>query len=43
LPAPPPLVPPPPLQGQPAASTPARRLHYVPPAKGAISATLEGV
>lgn len=38
---PPPLVPPPPLQGQPAA--PARRLHYVPPAKGAISATLEGV
>jgi len=41
LPPPPPLVPPPPLQGQPAA--PARRLHYVPPAKGAISATLEGV
>jgi hypothetical protein len=43
LPPPPPLVPPPPLQGQPEASTPARRLHYVPPAKGAISATLEGV
>jgi hypothetical protein len=43
LPPPPPLVPPPPLQGGPAASAPARRLHYVPPAKGAISATLEGV
>ena len=43
LPPPPPLVQPPPLQGRPAASTPARRLHYVPPAKGAISATLEGV
>lgn len=41
LPPPPSLVPPPPLQGQPTA--PARRLHYVPPAKGAISATLEGV
>ena len=43
LPAPPPLVPPPPLQGQPAASAPARPLHYEPPAKGAIRATLEGV
>jgi hypothetical protein len=40
-PAPPPLVPPPPLPGQPVA--PPRRLHYVPPAKGAIRATLEGV
>lgn len=43
LPAPPPLVSPPPLPGQPAAPTPPRRLHYEPPAKGAISATLEGV
>lgn len=43
LPAPPPLVPPPPLPGQPPASVPARHLHYVPPAKGAMSATLEGV
>jgi hypothetical protein len=42
LPAPPPLLAPPPLMGQPAAAPP-RRLHYVPPAKGAISATLEGV
>ena len=42
LPVPPPLVPPPPLPGQPA-PPPARRLPYVPPAKGAISATLEGV
>jgi len=42
LPVPPPLVPPPPLPGQPA-PPPVRRLHYVPPAKGAISATLEGV
>jgi hypothetical protein len=41
LPAPPPLLAPP-LAGQPAAAAP-RRLHYVPPAKGAISATLEGV
>ncbi|HEX5961431.1 MAG TPA: hypothetical protein VFY97_09335 [Rhodanobacteraceae bacterium] len=40
LPPPPPLVAPPPLPGQPA---PPRRLHYVPPAKGAIQATLEGV
>lgn len=43
LPAPPPLVPPPPLQGKPAAAAPARPLHYEAPAKGAISATLEGV
>jgi len=43
LPAPPPLVPPPPLPGQPATPSPARPLHYEPPAKGAISATLEGV
>ena len=42
LPAPPPLVPPPPLPGQPAAAPP-RRVHYEAPAKGAISATLEGV
>lgn len=42
LPPPPPLVPPPPLPGQPPAAPP-RRLHYVPPAQGAISATLEGV
>lgn len=42
LPAPPPLLAPPPLAGQPAPA-PARRLHYVPPAKGAMSATLEGV
>lgn len=43
LPLPPPLVPPPPLPGrqaQPAPPPPPR--HYVPPAKGAISATLEG-
>jgi hypothetical protein len=39
-PAPPPLVPPPPLPGQPAPAP--RRLPYVPPAKGAIRATLEG-
>ncbi len=39
-PAPPSLVPPPPLAGQPA--SPPRRLHHVPPAKGAIRATLEG-
>lgn len=39
-PPPPPLVPPPPLPGQPA--PPPRRPHYVPPAKGAIRATLEG-
>ena len=41
LPPPPPLVPPPPLPGQPAPPPP-RRLHYEPPAKGAIRATLEG-
>jgi hypothetical protein len=39
-PAPPPLAPPPPLPGQ--AAPPPRRLPYVPPAKGAIRATLEG-
>ena len=38
VPPPPPLVAPPPLPGQP----PPRRVHYEPPAKGAISATLEG-
>ncbi|MGH8161513.1 MAG: hypothetical protein ACRESR_05095, partial [Gammaproteobacteria bacterium] len=43
LPAPPPLVAPPPLPGQAPTSAPARHLHYVPPAKGAMSATLEGV
>jgi hypothetical protein len=37
-PPPPPLVEPPPLPGQP----PPRRVPYEPPAKGAISATLEG-
>ncbi|TAN08729.1 MAG: hypothetical protein EPN38_02070 [Rhodanobacteraceae bacterium] len=42
VPAPPPPLPPPPLTGQPAPAPP-RRLHYVPPAKGAMSATLEGV
>jgi hypothetical protein len=42
LPAPPPLVPPPPLPGQPP-SAPPRHLHYEPPAKGAMRATLEGV
>ena len=41
-PAPPPLLPPPPLPGQPAA-TPPRLVHREAPAKGAISATLEGV
>lgn len=42
LPAPPPLVPPPPpIPGQPASQP--RRVHYEAPAKGAISATLEGV
>ncbi len=40
LPPPPPLVPPPPLSGQPRPPPPPR--HYVPPAPGAISATLEG-
>lgn len=35
----PPLVPPPPLPGQPALPPP--RVHYVPPAKGAMRATLE--
>lgn len=39
LPPRPPLVAPPPLPGQP----PPRRVPYEPPAKGAISATLEGV
>jgi hypothetical protein len=39
LPSPPPLVAPPPLPGQP----PPRRVPYEPPAKGAISATLEGI
>ncbi|MGH8183079.1 MAG: hypothetical protein ACREPH_05410 [Rhodanobacteraceae bacterium] len=44
LPPPPPLVaPPPPLPGQPPPAVPRRRLHYVPPAKGAIQATLQGV
>lgn len=43
LPPPPPLVPPPPLPGQARSATPSRHLHYVPPAKGAMSATLEGV
>lgn len=38
-PSPPPELAPPPLEAQPA--PPPRRLHYVPPAKGAISATLE--
>jgi hypothetical protein len=43
LPAPPPmLAPPPPLPGQPPAAPP-RRLHYVPPAKGAMQAQMEGV
>jgi hypothetical protein len=41
VPPPPPLLAPPPLPGQPA--PPPRRLHYVPPAKGAIQATMEGV
>lgn len=39
LPPPPPLVPPPPLPGQP---PPPPLRHHVPPAQGAISATLEG-
>lgn len=44
LPPPPPLLAPPPLTGQPApAPPPPRRLHYVPPAKGAMSATLENI
>lgn len=45
LPAPPPmLAPPPPLPGQPArAAPPPRPLHYVPPAKGAMQAQMEGV
>lgn len=43
FPPPPPLVPPPPLPGQAASGTPPRYLHREPPAKGAISATLEGV
>jgi hypothetical protein len=43
LPPPPPLVAPPPLPGQAPSGAPPRRLHYVPPAKGAMSATLEGV
>lgn len=42
LPPPPPLLMPPPLPGR-AAPAPPRRLHYVPPTKGAMSATLEGV
>ncbi|HEX7370667.1 MAG TPA: hypothetical protein VF284_10360 [Rhodanobacteraceae bacterium] len=41
LPPPPPLVAPPPLQGRPAPVAPPPRRHYVPPAKGAISATME--
>lgn len=44
LPAPPPLPPPPPpLPGQPAPPAPPRPVHHEAPAKGAISATLEGV
>ena len=44
LPAPPPMPAPPPLPGQPArAAPPSRPLHYVPPAKGAMQATMEGV
>lgn len=42
-PPPPPLAPPPPLPGQPPPAAPQRRLHYVPPAKGAMKADLEGV
>ena len=43
LPAPPPMLAPPP-PGQPArAAPPPRRLHYVPPAKGAMQAQMEGV
>lgn len=41
LPAPPPLVPPPPLQGQSQPAAPPR-VRYVAPRPGAISATLEG-
>lgn len=43
LPPPPPLVEPPPLPGRPAPTAPPRRLHYVPPATGAIQAQMEGV
>jgi hypothetical protein len=43
LPPPPPLVSPPPLPGQPSSGAPPRLLHREPPAKGAMSATLEGV
>lgn len=43
LPPPPPLVEPPPLPRQPAPAAPPRRLHYVPPAKGAIQAEMQGV
>lgn len=43
LPPPPPLLEPPPLQGHAAPAVPPRRLHYVPPAKGAIQAEMQGV
>ncbi|TAN03435.1 MAG: hypothetical protein EPN36_12810 [Rhodanobacteraceae bacterium] len=45
LPPPPLIAPPPPLPGQPPPppTAPRRHLHYVPPAKGAIQATLQGV
>lgn len=43
MPAPPLLLAPPPLPGQPAPAPPPRRLHYVPPAKGAMQAQMEGV
>ena len=42
LPPPPPLLAPPPLAGQPARASMPRPVHHEAPAKGAISATLQG-
>jgi hypothetical protein len=43
VPPPPPLLPPPPLPGQPARTSMPRPVHHEAPARGATSATLEGV